>query len=183
MEEKGTTDRAFFSVGVLKYRFSACMVTLPSGMAATKAAMQAFKPWPWDGSKPGKGTTALTCISFSVMVPVLSTQSTSARARASIHFMSCTSTFREASRMTLTTNATLASRYSPSGIMPITAATMETMLLWKEAPANTYCCTNRRMPMGTIRMPITPTSLSSTRSISERCFRSMALASRVSREI
>ena len=100
-----------------------------------------------------------------------------------MHFMSCTSTFRVARRSTLTTSATLVSRYSPSGIMPSTAATMDRTLSRKEAPESTYCCTNRKIPMGTMRMPTTPTNRSRVRSISERCLVSVALASRVSWEI
>ena len=57
-----------------------------------------------------RGTILSTRISFSVMVPVLSTQSTSTRARVSIQLSSCTRVWRRARRMTPTARATLGSR-------------------------------------------------------------------------
>ncbi len=59
-------------------------------------------------------------------MPVLSTHSTSTRARVSMAFISWISVRFRASRTTLTARATLVSRNSPSGIMPIRAATVET---------------------------------------------------------
>ena len=66
-----------------------------------------------------------------VMVPVLSTHSTSTRARDSMQFISCTSTRCRVSFMADTARAMLVSRYSPSGIMPTRAATVDWALLVK----------------------------------------------------
>lgn len=74
-----------------------------------------------------RGITSCTSILGSVMVPVLSTHSTSTRARVSMQFMSWTSTFCCASFMADTAMATLVSRYSPSGIMPMSAATVDSV--------------------------------------------------------
>ncbi len=62
-----------------------------------------------------------------VSVPVLSTQSTSTRARPSTAGSSWTSTRRPASRMTAMAKAMLVSRTSPSGIMAPTPATQPRM--------------------------------------------------------
>ena len=59
----------------------------------------------------------------SVIVPVLSTHNTSTRDKVSMLFMSCKRTFFVANRMVPSAKATVASKYNPSGIMPITAAT------------------------------------------------------------
>ena len=72
-----------------------------------------------------RGTTSRTCIWGLVTVPVLSTHSTSTRARVSMAFISWISVRFRASRTTLTARATEVSRNSPSGIMPMRAATME----------------------------------------------------------
>ena len=61
----------------------------------------------------------------SVIVPVLSTHSTSTLASVSILFISCSNTLFFASRMVLNANAIVVSRYSPSGIMPMIAATVD----------------------------------------------------------
>ena len=118
-------------------------------------------------SYPSIGTVPLTSIVFSVIVPVLSTHKTFTLAKVSIHFISCTRTFFDASRTTLTTNATLASKYKPSGIIPITAATIEVMLLLNDAFANINCCPKSNNPIGIIIIPTTPTNLSKTRIISD----------------
>ena len=73
-----------------------------------------------------RGTTSRTCIWGLVTVPVLSTHSTSTRARVSMAFISWISVRFRASRTTLTARATLVSRNSPSGIMPMRAATVLT---------------------------------------------------------
>ena len=93
-----------------------------------------------------------------------------------MHFMLWTSTFCRERRITLTASATLVKRYRPSGIIPTMAATMETILSQKPAPAWTYCCQNRRPPIGMMATPIIATSLSNTRSISDCSFLSMAVA-------
>ena len=75
---------------------------------------------------PGRSSGGSARISFSVMVPVLSTQSTSTRASVSIPLSSWIRVCRLASRITPTASATLVSKYSPSGIIPTNAATVET---------------------------------------------------------
>ena len=81
-----------------------------------------------------QNTTSLTDISGLVIVPVLSTQSTLTLASVSTQFISCTSTLFPASLLTLTTSATLASRYNPSGIMPTSDATIDTTLFFIVCP-------------------------------------------------
>ena len=72
--------------------------------------------------------TLLFFIVGSVIVPVLSTHSTSTRASASILFISCSSTFRLASFMVLRASAIVVSKYNPSGIIPMIAATVAVTL-------------------------------------------------------
>ena len=69
-----------------------------------------------------------------VMVPVLSTHSTSTLAKASMLFMSWSRTFRPARRTVLRARAAVVSRYRPSGIMPMMAAIMDTMLVRMVSP-------------------------------------------------
>ena len=69
--------------------------------------------------------TSRNAISLLVMVPVLSTQSMSTRASVSMLRMSCNMTMFWASRMALRASAMVTSRYSPSGIIPMTAPTMD----------------------------------------------------------
>ena len=126
------------------------------------------------------GMTFFTLIVLSVIVPVLSTQSTSTRANVSIHFILCTSTFCVARRMTLTANATLASRYSPSGIIPMTAATVEVTLSRIDAPLIKCCWLNSTMPIGRMINPTIFTRRSSDRIISESSVSFIAFASKVS---
>ena len=90
-------------------------------------------------SFPSAGTKRLTFIVFSVIVPVLSTHKTSTLAKVSIHFIFRTKTFFLARRIMLTTIATLAKRYNPSGIIPITAATIPVILSLNVAPAKNIC--------------------------------------------
>lgn len=156
---------------------------LSVGIAFTRSLISVVSLSAAAESLSSMGITLFTCMAFSVMVPVLSTHSTLTRASVSMHFMSWTRTFLDESRTTLTASATLARRYSPSGIMPMTAATMETMLLVKAASAKKNCCTKSRTPMGMIRIPTTPTSLSRMRSISDCSSWFMAFASSVSLEI
>ena len=65
-----------------------------------------------------------TCMLPSVIVPVLSRQSTSTRASVSMLYRSCTSVRLRASLMTPTASAIEVSITSPSGIMPTTEATV-----------------------------------------------------------
>ena len=66
-----------------------------------------------------------TSILLSVIVPVLSTHSTSTLASVSVLFISCSMTLLRASLTALITRVMLTRRYSPSGIIPMTAATMD----------------------------------------------------------
>ena len=112
-------------------------------------------------------TKPSTCMSGPVIVPVLSTQSTSTRARASIHFMFWTRTSFFASLKAETTMAMLAVMYRPSGIIPRIAATIEVTLLLK-VPSSMYHSWNTSVsPIGIIRTPMTFTSLSSDFIISD----------------
>ena len=131
-------------------------------------------------SSDRNGMTFFTLIVLSVIVPVLSTQSTSTRASVSMHFILCTSTFCIARRMTLTANATLASRYSPSGIIPMTAATVEVTLSRIDAPLIKCCWLNSTIPIGRIINPTIFTRRSSDRIISESSVSFIAFASKVS---
>ena len=97
--------------------------------------------------------------------------------------MSCTRTFFDASRITLTTRATLASKYKPSGIIPITAATIDVILLLKDAPEKKNCCPKSNSPIGIINIPTTPTNLSRTLIISDCSSLFIALASSVNFDI
>ena len=101
-----------------------------------------------------------------VMVPVLSTHSTSTRASVSMQFISCVSTRRPARRIIPTASATLVSRYNPSGIIPISAATVLSTLL-RILNASTQCCLYKSAaPTGISTMPMARISLSSERIIS-----------------
>ena len=91
-------------------------------------------------------------MALSVIVPVLSTQRVSTRASVSMQFISRVSTLRRARRIMLTAKATLVSRYSPSGIMPMSAATVAISTA----------------PMGTNAIPMNFISLSRLRIISPR---------------
>ena len=80
------------------------------------------------GGSEVRGIRFATSIFGSVMVPVLSTHSTSTRASDSMQFISCTSTFRFDSFSAEAAMATLVSRYSPSGIIPTSAETVPSVL-------------------------------------------------------
>ena len=95
--------------------------------SASPAYREDKRPSKNSGPSPPRGISSWTSIFVSVMVPVLSAQSTSTRARVSMEFMSWTRTFRPAKMREDTAMATLVSRYSPSGIMPTKAATMDSM--------------------------------------------------------
>jgi len=66
----------------------------------------------------------LTSIVPSVIVPVLSRQSTSTRASVSIQYRSCASVLCLERRITLTQNTVDESATSPEGIMPMSVATV-----------------------------------------------------------
>jgi cation-transporting ATPase E len=62
----------------------------------------------------------------------------------SMQFMSRVSTLRRASRIMLTASATLVSRYSPSGIIPMSAATVASTVSFMER-SSTQCCSRSRV--------------------------------------
>ena len=105
-------------------------MALPVALSGSDAPYMAVRTASrYSGFPSDRGTTFSTSISGSVMVPVLSTHSTSTRASVSMQFMSCTSTFF---RLSFTADAAMAmevSRYSPSGIIPTSAATVPSTLL------------------------------------------------------
>ena len=107
----------------------------------------------------------------------MSTHNTLTLASVSTQFISCTITFFFPSLITLTTSATLASRYSPSGIIPTREATIESILLFIEPPTANLLCKNSPAPIGIIRTPIVLTSLSRDCIISVLCFFRPAFAS------
>ena len=61
-----------------------------------------------------------------VMVPVLSRHNVSTLANVSIQYNSCTNTLFLDNRITLTASTVLVNKTSPSGIIPISAATVFT---------------------------------------------------------
>ena len=100
-------------------------------------------------------------------MPVLSTHSTSTRARVSIDFISWSNTLFCASRIAESAKVTDASRNSPSGIIPITAAAIDCTDNLAEASPNKYCCENRIIPIGTIAIPAIFTNAFKERTISD----------------
>ncbi|CPR97145.1 Uncharacterised protein [Chlamydia trachomatis] len=73
-------------------------------------------------------TAFSTAIFGSVIVPVLSTQRTFTRAKVSTLFISCSITSCRANRIAARAKAIVVNKYSPSGIIPIKAASMEVIL-------------------------------------------------------
>ena len=73
-----------------------------------------------------KGIISYTSIIPSVIVPVLSRQRVSTRAKLSVAYKSCDKTLYLESLIILTANTLLVRRTSPSGIIPIIAATVFT---------------------------------------------------------
>ena len=80
-------------------------------------------------------TTSLTVILPVVIVPVLSRQSVSTRARVSMQYSFCTSTCFCASRMTDTAKTVDVSKIKPSGIMPTSAETVDSIELLNSPPS------------------------------------------------
>ena len=159
------------------------MVLLSLLMAPTKSDRRPFNSGIFSASYSFVGIMSLTLIEFSVIVPVLSTQSTLTRASVSILFISWSKTFCFARRIALTAIATLARRYNPSGIIPITAATIEVILLRNGSPLKKKLCTNSIIPIGINAIPTNFTSLSSERIISDCSPFCIAFASNVSLEM
>ena len=107
-------------------------------------------------------------MALSVIVPVLSTQRVSTRASVSMQFISRVSTLRRARRIMLTAKATLVSRYSPSGIMPMSAATVASTVSFIGSSSTQCCFQISTAPMGTNAIPMNFISLSRLRIISPR---------------
>ena len=105
---------------------------------------------------------------LSVIVPVLSTQRVSTRASVSMQFMSRVSTLRRASRIMLTASATLVSRYSPSGIIPMSAATVASTVSFMDSSSTQCCFQINTAPIGISATPMNFISLSRLRIISPR---------------
>ena len=121
-------------------------------------------------------------ISGEVMVPVLSTQRMSERARLSIDFISWRRTLLLARRRAERASATEASRKRPSGIIPMMSAIMAWTLSSKERPFRNSCSATKIMPIGIMAMPARRTKELSERIISDCSPDFMALAFRVSWE-
>ena len=107
---------------------SSAMASAVALSGSPRPYMAVSMSWSRSGESAVKGMRFSTSILGSVMVPVLSTHSTSTRARASMQFQSWTSTRFRLSFWVETARATLVSRYSPSGIMPVRAATVPSAL-------------------------------------------------------
>ena len=99
-------------------------------------------------------TTSSTAILFSVMVPVLSTHRVSTRASVSMQSIWRHMVFFRARRSTPATSARLVSRYSPSGIMPTSAPTVEVTPVVTSRPSQWISFTASRTPRGRMMTPI-----------------------------
>ena len=108
-------------------------------------------------------TISSTTILFSVTVPVLSTHRVSTRARVSMQSNWRHIVFFRARRITPATRARLVRRYSPSGIMPTKAPTVDVTPAVRSLPSQRTSLTISSAPMGRITMPI-----HLTRSLRER---------------
>ena len=84
--------------------------------------------------------------------------------------------------MTLRTRATLVRRYRPSGIMPMSAETVETMLSDTVRSALVFWVMNSAIPMGTSAMPMNLMSLSRESIISDLADSTLLFACCVSRD-
>ena len=113
-EEKGTQTSGRVPCG--KRAASASIVGLGFSSAAASVARTC------SGTGGFSATISRTLIPGAVSVPVLSTQTTSTRARVSTAGMSCTRAWRWASRTTPTAIAMLVSSTRPSGIIVTTPA-------------------------------------------------------------
>ena len=99
-------------------------------------------------SSPEMGSSESTVILPVVIVPVLSRHSTSARESVSMPYSSCTRVFRLPSLITPTAKATEISRISPSGIMPIMAATDVGTAVVSGRCWRKNCLQNKSSPIG-----------------------------------
>ena len=106
-------------------------------------------------SSPLTPTTSTTSSFPVVMVPVLSRQSTLTLARPSMASISCTRARFLARRPTPRIKEILVSSTSPSGIMPITPATVLTSASEKVTPLAMRWDRYKRSPIGIITTPTT----------------------------
>ena len=90
----------------------------------------------------------------SVMVPVLSKQSTSTWASVSREYSSCTNTLRFAKRPTPTAKLMLINRTRPLGSMPSKPAAVETTEVVGSPPRKKNASKNNTMPKGIIKNPV-----------------------------
>ena len=118
------------TLNCLQYSIKARDVSLGSLSAAIKAASASCTCF---SSTPEAHTTRSTSIKPVVMVPVLSKHKVSTRANVSIQYSCCTSTFDFERRTTATAKTVEVSKINPSGIMPISAATVLKMQSTKSA--------------------------------------------------
>ena len=100
-----------------------------------------------DCSASSRVTSSLTAIPGSVSVPVLSTQTTSTRAKTSTAGISCTNARFCPNRTTATAIATLVSRTKPSGTIVTTPATVPDSASC-HVGAERSCEMNNRVPSG-----------------------------------
>ena len=124
-DEKENTSFACIPPFSVKCACNASIVALSLFCACTTSARIFVVA---SSSTPSSSSTSYTCIPGSVIVPVLSTHSTLTRASVSMHFISWINTFFCARRTEDTAIATLDNRYSPSGIIPMIAATIPVIL-------------------------------------------------------
>ena len=124
-EENEKTSFALSPLPFVKYSCNASIVALSFSCAATTSAIVAAV---CVSSNPSRIFVSYTCIPGSVIVPVLSTHNTLTRASVSMHFISWIKTFFCARRTEDTAIATLESKYNPSGIIPMIAATIPVIL-------------------------------------------------------
>ena len=168
-------------VGFVKYFFSVSIVILSADCALAKSLSRLIKSLRLYFLSIA--TISSTPIVLSVIVPVLSTHKTLTRASVSILFMSWRSTFFCANFIALTANAMLASRKSPSGIMPTTDATAAWTLRWRSTCLRKKFCTNIIKPIGIIAIPASVTILLIERIISDCSLVFVFFACRVSLEM
>ena len=107
----------------------------------------------------GSGTIVSTVMLPSVIVPVLSRQSTSTLARFSTQYKSCTRVWWRERRTTLTASAMLTKSTMPPGIMAEIAATVRTI-------ASVKLCSTRKKLFQTKRAARGMMAIAMTRTIS-----------------
>ncbi|CIV67740.1 Uncharacterised protein [Streptococcus pneumoniae] len=107
------------------------------------------------------GRTASTCIFPWVMVPVLSRQSISTRAKVSTEYISCTKTFFKPSLITAVKSEVMVKRAIPLGNIPKRAVDEFTTDDLRGRPFKSKASSKRARPKGMIIFPVKPANLSS----------------------